>query len=78
MTRISYYESFRDDMAMPNLPPDVIDDFVTWLTSHGYDLYSFQISDIQFKKQMFSQFIAQAKAETNQFKIDFPEGENEN
>ena len=60
-------------MQLPELDPDVIDDFVTWLTSHGYDLYSFQISDVKFKADLFRMYRNQLPPEKQQFKIDFPE-----
>ena len=69
------YDLFREKMTMPLLTPDIIDDFVSWLTGHGYDMYSFQISDIAFRKKMFSQFLKETSADHQQHKIHFPDSE---
>lgn len=67
------YDQFRDDVRMPQLTPDLIDDFVTWLTENGYDLYSFQLSDVKFRREMFSTFWKQTSPDQQQFKMDFPD-----
>jgi hypothetical protein len=69
------YDLFREKMTMPFLTPDIIDDFVSWLTGHGYDMYSFQISDIAFRKKMFSQFLKETCDDHQQHKIHFPDPE---
>ena len=69
------YDRFREQMTMPFLTPDMIDDFVSWLTGHGYDMYSFQLSDVTFRKTMFSQFLMETGADQQQYKIHFPDPE---
>ena len=53
----------------------MIDDFVSWLTGHGYDMYSFQLSDVTFRKTMFSQFLKETCTDYQQYKIHFPDSE---
>lgn len=67
------HQQLREDVNRPQLTPDIIDDFVTWLTEHGYDLYSFQMSDVSFKRSLFSQFWRQAGPDTKQTTLHFPE-----
>jgi len=67
------YNRLREEVKMPQLTPDLIDDFVTWLTSNGYDLYSFQLSEIKYRRMLFSQFWKQTDADQQQFTLDFPD-----
>ena len=58
---------------IPQLTPDLIDEFVTWLTGYGIDLYSFQQSDIKYRRKLFKRFTRETKGIHNQTKIDFPD-----
>ena len=64
---------YSGDAHLPQLTPDLIDDFVTWLTSQGYNLYSFQLSDVAYRKKLFAQFWKQLPPDKKQFKINFPD-----
>ena len=76
MSKLKNYENFKDSMAMPYLTPDVIDDFVSWLIGHGYDLYSFQISDLKFRRNMFANYMQQSDQNIEQYKLHFPDADN--
>ena len=72
MTNSRNYDQFKDNMSMPHLTPDVIDDFVSWLSTNGYDMYSFQISDTKFRRTMFSKYLQESTQDSAQYKLHFP------
>jgi hypothetical protein len=59
--------------GMPQLTPDLIEEFVTWLTKYGIDLYSFQQSDLKYRRKLFKRFTKETNGIHNQIKIDFPD-----
>ena len=65
------HEQFKSEVKMPQLTADLIDDFVTWLTEGGYDLYSFQLSEVSYKRMLFQKFWKQTDSDQQQFKMDF-------
>ncbi|MFT7612206.1 MAG: hypothetical protein ACI9J3_001160 [Parvicellaceae bacterium] len=65
------HEQFKSEVRMPQLTADLIDDFVTWLTEQGYDLYSFQLSDVSYKRMLFQKFWNQIDPDQQQFKMHF-------
>ena len=76
MQNSNQYDQFKDSMSMPQLTPDVIDDFVSWLITHGYDMYSFQISDLKFRRNMFANYMQQSDQNIEQYKLHFPDADN--
>ena len=67
------HHELRQELGRPNLTPDVIDDFVSWLTSHGYNMIEFQRSETKYKRELFSRFWKQYPTEKKNYKIDFPQ-----
>ena len=66
------HADFRAQMKRPNLTPDVIDDFVTWLTDGGYKMPDFQTAQLEFKHDLFRQFWKQYPDEKKQLKLNLP------
>jgi len=58
---------------IPQLTPDLIDHFVTWLTAEGINMHSFKTSSIALRREFFYQFWKQLDPKYKQFKIEFPE-----
>jgi hypothetical protein len=68
---INHHE-FRVQLDLPSLTPDMIDDFVSWLTEAGYKMPAFQTAERAFKRDLFKQFWKQYPAEKKQLKMDLP------
>lgn len=66
------HAKIRQDLSLPQLTPDVIDDFVTWLTGHGYDLQQYSSSDLKYKRDLFDRFWRDYPDESKNYKIEFP------
>lgn len=56
--------------VLPNMPPDLFDDFITWLYER-VDIYSFQQSKIDYKIRMYRQFIKSQPASKLQYIMTF-------
>jgi hypothetical protein len=54
--------------ALPFLPPDLYDDFVTWICER-YDRESFVRSTMNFKKRCLKQFLKECTDEQLQFSL---------
>jgi len=54
--------------SLKNLPPDLFDDFVTWLYPR-YDLQSFKRSSFEFKNRELKKFLKQCTDEQLQFEL---------
>jgi len=67
------HAQLRQDLNRPSLTPDVIDDFVTWLTStRGFNIVDFQLSENRFKRDEFSKFWKDYPDELKQYSFCFP------
>ncbi len=66
------HSKFRDELGKPNLTPDIIDDFVTWLCDHHFDLNQFRTENVQYKRRIFQEFWKEYPGEKKQFEIYFP------
>jgi len=66
------HADFRAFMRLPSLTPDMIDDFVSWLTKGGYKMHDFQNAEIKFRRDLFRQFWKQYPQEKKQLQIFFP------
>ncbi len=58
-----------DENTLPNLSPDLIDDFITWALPR-FCLNSFRQSDLKFKISKINEFFQQLSIEKKQFKLD--------
>lgn len=56
--------------ALPQMPPDLFDDFITYLYER-VDLFSFQRSKIEYKMKMYRQFIKQQPPHKLQYVLTF-------
>jgi len=73
MNQNEFRHKLRTDLNRPQLTPDIIDHFVTWLNNSGVNLYSFQISELSYKRDLFSRYWKQAPEDHKQIRMDFPD-----
>ena len=55
---------------LPQMPPDLFDDFITWLYER-VDLFSFQQSKIEYKMKMYRQFVKSQPPSKLQYVMTF-------
>lgn len=55
--------------SLPHLPPDLFDDFVTWVHER-FDLESFKSSKIEFKKKELKKFMRSRTDAQLQYSLD--------
>lgn len=54
--------------SLPNMTPDLIDDFITWICER-FDLVSFKQSTPNFKKRQLKKFLRDCSDDQLQYRI---------
>lgn len=67
---ISNIKEGQDSGFLPQMPPDLFDDFITWLYER-VDLYSFQQSKIEYKMRLYRQFVKSQPPSKLQYVMTF-------
>lgn len=59
------------EKTQKDIPPEVLENFITWFTKMGYNYDQVFRSSNKFQNQLFQQFMRQAPGKQKQLKLPF-------